>query len=318
MYKLEDIKPKRYPKEKPSKEGWYLAYLNVHGTWTDYHYEVSRDTIYPWDTRPITWFIDIPGAPPELKPLAYPQNKPSEDGEYWCHNKERDAWYSLRWDRSHSWNSNIDYFIPYRLDKENEMELKILVDWRKDKDMVNLNTGRVTKDDFRTICTQFLDAEGYDVAKRVGQPSFKDKVLWHDKHIEITDLDGFTDIFMIASISSPKRYVFVTDEQLAECHKAVEEREPELKDCPNPECRWRHNVYVKENIINSDDDYVLHYVLCEGCGYCGPEAKTPQEAIRLHNLIAKNAKRSSLFELENEYYGLWCDEDGNVLPRKES
>lgn len=65
--------------------------------------------------------------------------------------------------------------IKAQLDKENEMEyeggLKILVDWRKDKDEVHLNKGKVAKSDFRTICAQFLDAEGYDVTKR--EPEIK-------------------------------------------------------------------------------------------------------------------------------------------------
>jgi len=375
-YTAEQIKPKRYPDEKPSEDRAYVNYrvLLDNGTQSLFNWNpISQsDGKMIWN-KYVTWFIDIPNPPEELRFLAYPENKPEQDGEYWVHNKVHDKWDVHFWSGNYFtnlvsayWDNLFDYFIPYRLDepvsdtdeldeplgnseqleredkvtykpkdkfsdytdeelllelinrnvmfeapkkterlvrhyevfvdigddntasiilpqdslfklreivydeqssnpcqseRDNEMELKILVDWRKDKDMVNLNTGRVTKDDFRTICTQFLDAEGYDVAKR----------------------------------------------------------EPEWLPCPNPECRCKRAVYIDVNTIDSlEGDYTYYSVLCDGCGYCGPEAKTPQEAIRLHNLIAKNAKRSSLCEPENEYYGLCCDEDGNVLPRKES
>lgn len=141
---------------------------------------------------------------------------------------------------------------------EYEGGLKILVDWRKDKDTVNLNSGQVAKRDFRSICTQFLDAEGYDVVKR----------------------------------------------------------EPELKACPNPICertKYLEVIEIPSRYAYPNKEFIVE---CKNCGYRGGRGSSEEQAVKLHNLIADNAKRSSLCEPENEYYGLWCDEDGNVLPRK--
>jgi hypothetical protein len=339
-YTAERIKPKKHPDEKPSESGFNVQYRVLlddgRQALFDWNPVTPSETMMTWD-RYVTWFIDIPNPPSELKFLAYPQNKPKEAGLYLVHYKPADDWGDIYYPDDNIWDEHIDYFIPYRLDepvsdtdeldeplgnseqleredkvtykpkdkfsdytdedlllelinrnvmfeapkkkerfvrhyevivgigddntasiilpqdslfklreivydeqssnpcqseRDNEMELKILVDWRKDKDMVNLNTGRVTKDDFRTICTQFLDAEGYDVAKR----------------------------------------------------------EPEWLPCPNPECRCKRAVYIDVNTIDSlEGDYTYYSVLCDGCGYCGPEAKTPQEAIRLHNLISSKS-----------------------------
>lgn len=197
----------------------------------------------------------------ELKPKRYPENKPEQDGEYWCHVGtdhihaiEHDSWEVMRWgwdeyNKKNDWNGYrilIDYFIPYRLDEPDELE-----------------------------------TQGYDVIKRIDKPSIKGRVLWHDEHIEITDLDGFDDTFMIASVTNPERYVFVTDKQLKQCHKAVKERKPEIKACPNPECREKCNM--DDEGYEEENEYYLH---CEICGYCSPIAYNPEEAIRLHNLIS--------------------------------
>ena len=52
----------------------------------------------------------------ELKPLAYPENKPEQDGEYWCHVGtdhihaiEHDSWAVMRWgwdeyNKKNEWN----------------------------------------------------------------------------------------------------------------------------------------------------------------------------------------------------------------------
>ena len=273
----------------------------------------------------------------ELKPLAYPENKPEQDGEYWCHTDhihaiEHDSWEVMRWgwdeyNKKNDWNGYrilIDYFIPYRLDEPvsdtdelepftderlllelinrnvlgeassvtercvpfNEVVVGIGNDevayitfpkeafgalcdlvyeplgnseqlerdeldviWRADdtvlsssKDNVILKNTRngetdkivIWKHAFTEICLHWLDLQGYDVTEHIDQPSIKGRVLWHDEHIEITDLDGFDDTFMIASVTNPERYVFVTDEQLSECYCAVEayETEPEIKACP--------------------------------------------------------------------------------------
>ena len=63
----------------------------------------------------------------ELKPKRYPENKPSEDGEYWCHHHILDYWKPLNWDGCWTYFDEyeqetvlcmwVDYFIPYRLDE---------------------------------------------------------------------------------------------------------------------------------------------------------------------------------------------------------
>jgi hypothetical protein len=335
-YTAERIKPKKHPDEKPSESGFNVQYRVLlddgRQALFDWNPVTPSETMMTWD-RYVTWFIDIPNPPSELKFLAYPQNKPKEAGLYLVHYKPADDWGDIYYPDDNIWDEHIDYFIPYRLDepvsdtdeldeplgnseqleredkvtykpkdkfsdytdedlllelinrnvmfeapkkterfvrhyevfvdigddntasiilpqdslfklreivydeqssnpcqseRDNEMELKILVDWRKDKDMVNLNTGRVTKDDFRTICTQFLDAEGYDVVKR----------------------------------------------------------EPELLPCPfcGGECyTWNP----------AENDWSA---ACQDCTYNSGCGDSESEAIRLHNLIADNA----LLESEDE------------------
>ena len=136
MYTAEQIKPKRYPENKPAENGWYWAYPDHLGEWGAYTYPAN----YPWNSRPIVWFIDIPGAPEELKPLAYPYQKPSERGQYIVHNRIYDMWYPLGWlmDGSIGWNENIDWFIPIRLN-EQESEEKVKVLFIRDKDLKTMD-----------------------------------------------------------------------------------------------------------------------------------------------------------------------------------
>lgn len=216
----------------------------------------------------------------ELKPKRYPDEKPSEDGLYWCHHHTLEYWKQLTWsadvwtyfseyEQASVFCLWVDWFIPYRLDEPDELERVMK---QSDKRTVEYTI---------ELYSHWLKEQGYDVIKHIDQPSIKGRVLWHDEHIEIADLDGFDDTFMIASVTNPERYVFVADKQLKQCHKAVKERKPEIKACPNPECREKCNMddegYEEEN---------EYYLRCEMCGYCSPIAYNPEEAIRLHNLIA--------------------------------
>jgi len=87
--------------------------------------------------------------------------------------------------------------------------------------------------------------------------------------------------YYIGSTTDPERYVFLTDEQLAACKDAVVKREPEIAECPNPECGAIPNWI---GVWSWSDG--LFSVRCIKCGYHSPEADTEQEAIRLHNNLA--------------------------------
>jgi len=89
-YTAEQITPKRNPENKPKqymKSYWTDTVLWAKSYWGPNWFRGDD----MWDTFKF-WFIDIPNAPEELKPLAYPENKPSEDGVYVVHDKNRDAW----------------------------------------------------------------------------------------------------------------------------------------------------------------------------------------------------------------------------------
>lgn len=111
------------------------------------------------------WFIDVSGAPDELKPLSYPEYKPSKSGWYWVYNQALDKWKLSFWsDEIHNyWYAVIvDYFIPYRLDEpsSNPCELK--------EDDVSVSEPVICFEKKREIAliTQYLDKKGYDVTKR--------------------------------------------------------------------------------------------------------------------------------------------------------
>jgi len=131
--KAKDLMPKRYPQEKPSKEHNHLFHhigLNkwFTGWWNGRYFQNSMENRKKL-ARDIDWFIDIPGAPDEVKPLAYPAHKPSEDGKYICHIKYwivegyalplPEEWMIVGWDGD-DWEcvrKRVDYFIPIRLDE---------------------------------------------------------------------------------------------------------------------------------------------------------------------------------------------------------
>ena len=114
-YTAEQIRPKRYPKEKPSEMDWVYRIMGSNFEGRAYWGTIN----YDW--KNVKWFIDIPGAPPELKPLAYPEHKPSEDGVYMVHLRTADEWIVGSWlsyrGMIDNWNpKEVDYFIPYRLE----------------------------------------------------------------------------------------------------------------------------------------------------------------------------------------------------------
>ncbi len=140
----------------------------------------------------------------------------------------------------------------------------------------------VIDEELNVFARHWLDLQGYDFTKRVKQPLIKKDALWQDEHIEICPLDGFDDTYMIASVTNPERYVFVTDEQLKACNEAVQNREPEIAPCPfcKGECERYRSNYVQIRCIDT-----VH------CGYHSGKAVTTPEAIRLHNRIAERVSR---------------------------
>lgn len=124
-YTADEIRPKRYPENKPSKLGeCYFAHHPTHGGWWSPLYKNNK-----WGAGYETdWFIDVPNAPEELKPLAYPENKPSRLGAYIIHRTTSDVWMPVNW--MSGWCmvfsdciveiADVDYFIPYQLESEEE------------------------------------------------------------------------------------------------------------------------------------------------------------------------------------------------------
>jgi hypothetical protein len=113
-YTAEEIMPKRYPDEMVNKGGTYWALTNG-GVWE----KVGLNPLYLYEG--FTWFIDIPGAPEELRPLKYPENEPEEPGKYIVHymtaTKDKNMeWFVKTWDGfSFETLFVVDWFIPYRI-----------------------------------------------------------------------------------------------------------------------------------------------------------------------------------------------------------
>jgi hypothetical protein len=127
-----EIKPKR------NNKSTYLPTIEDIYYWT--YCEGWRRDHFPF-VFGTTWFIDIPGAPDELKPLAYPENKPKEDGRYLFHNRHLDSW-DVFYHGFHvrgMYEANFDWFIPYNLEEKMEKLPSTL--WENDNDY--LDTSRI-------------------------------------------------------------------------------------------------------------------------------------------------------------------------------
>ena len=110
----EQIKPKRYGKTTYLPIDENLYYWTFLDDWQIDNFPFLNGT---------AWFIDIPGAPEELKPLKYPENRPDKNGWYLVHNKHHDKWDKHYWGGCFGdlvvayWDNLFDYFIPYRLEE---------------------------------------------------------------------------------------------------------------------------------------------------------------------------------------------------------
>ena len=194
------------------------------------------------------WVIPIPGAPEEVRPRKYPDEKPKRKGKYIAHDKINDKWFVNDWrgalpsgDDYFSWREVVDYFINIPLEEE-EMEEDIAqtvynkngisitliddceIDMTNDKGQDYQGSILITSDELTDISKHWLDLQGYDITKR----------------------------------------------------------QPEIAPCPNRECGRSLFMDYRED--------GKHQAYCVECGYHGPMADTPEEAIRLHNLIAGKGK----------------------------
>ena len=143
------------------------------------------------------WIIPIPDAPEEVKPLSYPENKPSKEGAYWVHQKYQDRWYLFEWPTEKTyWNGLADYFIPIRLDEPlgNSEQLE---DDMSEVIWENINKVQLISSGDKTLICTHRD-----------QPTLLFKSEW----LEIMQALG-------------ERFGY-----------DVIKREPEIAPCPNPEC----------------------------------------------------------------------------------
>jgi hypothetical protein len=106
-YKFEDLMPVTSLKGLKRNRGYF--YISDLG---DVRYSLlDRHGLFP----SFKYVVPIPSPPDEVKPLAYPENKPSENGVYLIHHKQYDEWYEWHTYHVEVWNCFVDYFIPIRL-----------------------------------------------------------------------------------------------------------------------------------------------------------------------------------------------------------
>ena len=151
---------KKYPENLPSKGGGKRYWvINETGA----VYTLGWGIWYTF----IGWFIDIPGAPEELKPLPYPQNKPDKEGKYVCHDTNNRKWNPYSWYKNKFFADEfVDFFIPYCFEEEEEMEEKNILDWDKKEGLVYFNVDEMDIRQFRAICEKFMDDFGYTITNR--------------------------------------------------------------------------------------------------------------------------------------------------------
>lgn len=255
---------KKYPENKPNDLTDGPLYhsidkndeINVH-----YWYDAHQHSFGHTKCR---WFIDIPGAPEELKPVPYPQNRPVMSGEYVAHikplwvplyyKKESSGWYRrqpsgcLR----HIVAESVDFFINYRLEDEEEKGLV----WKLPDGHKGIT--KVTRKNVNGF-----DAYVFDYKVSTMKPAL---------------LPGYA-IEMSMAILNLEGY-------------DITKRQPEIAPCPNPECGGECTLMYQQRDSPGWDEDPCYYVRCVSwrCHYEGPSADTKEKAIRLHGLIAGKDK----------------------------
>ena len=272
-YKLADLMPKRYPENRPNEAARsHEAYWTMHeykGV-RKYTYWFKKDFYISKYAKPVSgfvnvdsgvlWFIDISGAPEEVRPRKYPDEKPEKEGRYICHFKpyiangvstNEDHWGENYWivddiegnsDWKNAWNL-VDYFINYPLEEEMEEN--------------NI---------FNSLELKAKLVDGGDLLISVDRgENYRGEILINAEY-------GFTNL--------AKKWLDLQDYNITK-------RAPEIAPCPNPECGegCKVNAFKIPECANS---YEVH---CLKCHYSGPRSyKSTEDAIRLHNLIAGKDK----------------------------
>jgi hypothetical protein len=181
-YTAEQIKPKKYPQNKPSNSIKAKGDYHVKGIggWTKAYW----DKFNPDWIEHVIWFIDIPNAPKELKPLKYPENTPDEDGSYMVHYADNDTWKvryypPIKYNGIDYWAS-VDYFINYCLGREEHEMIKQQSDvlWNSTSlfavmefndtisitDLPERPGGiSINNDEFTGLCKRWLGLKGYNI-----------------------------------------------------------------------------------------------------------------------------------------------------------
>lgn len=244
MYTAEQLMPKRYPENKPSEMDWIYWVMGNNFEGRAYWGTIN----YDW--KNVKWFIPIPNAPEELKPLAYPENKPSERGVYICHDKHTDRWFEHVWRGSlpqgneyFSWRELVDWFIPYRLDEQLERE-----------------------DDVSNVILNI---------KRPGRTLAVSEYCGGMKTLRLCEYTPNTGKNCSMQVDDAELTAFARHWLDLQGYDVVK-REPEINECPNPECN--HELQVL--------GFMEWHLECAYCGYHSPHDPDKFEAIRLHNLIA--------------------------------
>jgi hypothetical protein len=247
MYTIEQLTPKEYPRYKPSFEHINLWCLLDSGKWYPLLYSKSLNC-FPAVDGCVVCFIDIPGAPDEVKPLAYPENKPG-DGYYIAHLEDGDIWtvleYKERWRyiMCTGWgDAGIDYFIPIRLDEPVSDTDKLGYEGKMDKVIWDTDIMEVTQNKNGLVFTPIDRAE-----------------------IEPDEITAFCLYWL---------------EDFAKGYTVIR-KEPEVKPCPF--C-GNHMKYTDFDWTFHKNDYGSDYFIsCFGCAMRGPSYPTPDEAIKAWN-----------------------------------
>lgn len=251
----EMLMPKRYPNERELADKFepYWVYYGQNG-WikTTPLFIDNKSYCFPGfmmankQSGP-TYFINIPGAPEEVKPLAYPSNKPDREGMYWALDRITDRWREYEWNSElkTNWDIDVTYFIPVRLEDFEKEEDEDVIIW-ENINGVSLIEGKL----------------GYLIWTKRANPTLLFKSEWLEIINVLCNKFGY-DI--------TKR-----EPEIAPCPA-----------CGHPICLivpaltnsgTTQYVKSKAQVICQRD---------ASCGYRGPNADTGEEAIRLHNLICK-------------------------------
>lgn len=253
---------KRYPEDKPNHGEHIWMQSLSRDMWMSFIGNNSNEMfLFHENSQNGAWFIDIPGAPEELRPLPYPQNKPEKQyADYivhliaWQSDFEylSDEWTTLRWyeDNWSGCRDRVDFFINLPLEEE-ECQTK----------RTFYNTNKLQADKSHSGASVWLHGKN----KMAHYPNWlnvsNDELIEFEKHH--LNLHGYDII----------------------------KRQPEIAPCPfcgNP--NFRCEVMTSE-VHNKGEASKKSWVECiDECGYQTAYFDTPEEAIEKHNQIAGKEK----------------------------